>query len=144
MDNLLFVEDEEGQQELTERLYQMCRKSFHGEVEFITSSTWREGLGIIRARPISVLLLDLILLKDVPPLGRDDTLEIIRTTPDLPPIVVLSGITDDTFLPDKCILAGADDFMWKQDVNHHPETLCRAAYYAYMRRQRELRNAQGS
>lgn len=133
------MDDEAGQRELRERLYQMCAKTFHGEVRFLTAATWKDGLAIIRAQPIDVLLLDLILTTDVPPLGREDTLAIIRDTPDLPPVIVLTAAVGDPFLMDKCILAGCDDFFYKDQANHHPEALCRAAYLAYMRKQRDLR-----
>lgn len=139
MNTLLFIEDEANQRELTTRLYQMCGKVFHGEVEFLTSATWREGLEIIRARHVDVLLLDLVLANDTPPLSWQDTLEAVRTTPDLPPVVILSGMKIEPFIRDKCILSGADSFMDKQEANHRPETLCEKCYDAYLRRQRDLR-----
>lgn len=139
MKALLFIEDEANQRELTERLYQMCAKAFHGEVQFLTSSTWSGGLEIMRAQTIDVLLLDLVLMNDVPPMDRERTLKAVAETPDLPPIIALTGLSEDPFLRDKCFLAGFDDFMTKQDANHHPEYLCEKAYHSYMRRQRDLR-----
>lgn len=117
----------------------MCAKAFHNEVKFLTSNTWAEGLRIMRSEHIDVLLLDLILPDDVPPMGREDTLRVVRETPDLPPVIVLTAAVGDPFLRDKCILAGCEDFMTKDEANHHPEYLCEKAYLAYMRRQRDLR-----
>lgn len=144
MNECLFIDDEEGQRELIQRLYQMFAKCYHGEVTFTTASTWREGLEIIRSRPIDVLLLDIVLPKDEPPLGREDTLELLRTTPHLPPVVILTGAEDDEFLRDKCILAGADDFLGKREAVHHPEYLCEKCYLSFMRRQRDLRQNEKS
>lgn len=142
MKEVIAIEDEIGQAELTERFYHMFAKCFHAEVILTTVGTWKAGLEIICSRPIDVVLLDLILRSDDPPLDREETLSLISKTPDLPPVVILTGVEDDPFLADKCILAGADDVLIKRDVNHRPEILCRAVYYAFMRRQRDLRHAE--
>lgn len=130
---LLFVEDEPGQRELTERLYQMCAKSFHGEVEFLTAGDWKSGLAITKMRKVDAVLLDLVL----PPMGRFETLEQLKRSSGFPPVIVLTNAEGDPELREKCFAAGASDFMWKKDANHHPEQLCEKAYHAYLRRLHE-------
>lgn len=139
MDTILQIEDDAGQQHVTERLYQMFGKCFHGEVKFLSAATPQDGLTIIRHQVVDVVLLDLIFPNATPGMNWEDTLEWVRSTLGLPPVIVLTGKEDEKFLADKCILAGADDFFIKREINPHPEVLCRAAYYAFMRRQRDLR-----
>lgn len=126
---ILFIEDDAAQRELTTRLYQMCRKVFHGEVEFITSPSWETGMAIINAQKIDVLITDLTL----PPLSKEDTLLAIKNTPNLPPTIALTGNETDMDLRRKCFEHGCDDFMLKSDVNHRPESLCERAYHSFLR-----------
>lgn len=136
---ILLVEDETGSSEITKRLYPLCEKCFSGEVALNSVDTWQAAMEAIRSRPIDVLIADLILKNDVPPLFREDTLHLIAATEGLPPVVVFTGVTDDKFLRDKCILAGADSFFSKLEFPRHPEQLFEKCYDAYLRRQRFLR-----
>lgn len=132
MRRLLFIEDESAQRELTEQLYQMCAKCFHGETEFLTAPSWETGLAIIRAQQIDVLILDLVL----PPMNRNETLEAFRAALDLPPVVVLTNATEDG-LREKVFAHGASDFMSKREANRRPEELCERCYNAFLRRKYE-------
>ncbi len=144
MKSLLFIEDDALQRHVTERLYQMCGKVFHGEVDFITANSWDAGIKIISSGHIDAVILDLTL----PPMSMDDTLTALRSNPQLPPVVVFTGHDGPeefvAALRRKCILAGADDFLLKRDVSRHPELLCERVYVAYLRRNRTKLNEQGA
>ncbi len=142
MKTILFIEDDPGQRMVTERLYQMCQKCFHGEVAFLTANDWYAGLKIIQAGHIDAVILDLTL----PPMSMDETLAELRKHSDLPPVVVFTGHTgSDDFVAElrrNCILSGADDFLLKTDVSRHPEILCERVYVAFLRRNRARLNEQ--
>lgn len=128
-ERILFIEDDAAQRELTTRLYQMCRKVFHGEVEFLTAPSWETGIAIIRAQKVDVLISDLTL----PPMSKEDTLRAIKTTIGLPPVIALTGNETDHELRRACFEHGCDDFVLKSDVNHKPEWLCERAYHSFLR-----------
>lgn len=135
MRSILFIEDMESQRRLTERLYQMCAKAFHGEVKFLTAADWEAGMKI--AHMVDVILLDLVL----PPFGWRETLDELSQQSMLPPVVVLTGAEAIPDIREQCFLAGADDFMLKSEANHHPEHLCEKAYHAHLRRKRRDEHA---
>lgn len=130
---ILFVEDDAMQRELTTRLYQMCAKVFHGEVLFLTASSWEEAMKIVSEREIDVLISDLTL----PPMSKEDTLLAVKSTPDLPPVIALTGNDSDLELRRISFEHGVDDFLLKTDVNHRPEALCERAYHAFLRRENQ-------
>lgn len=131
---LLYIEDEPNQRELTTRLFMMCNKCFNGEVSFRTAPDWESGMKIVQSIHVDVLLLDLVL----PPMGKKETLEKMRRTPELPPVIVLTNSETDPQLREECIAYGAEDFILKREANHHPESLCEKAYHAYLRRNRNV------
>jgi DNA-binding response OmpR family regulator len=135
MNAILFIEDEAMQRELTTRLYQMCAKCFHGEVEFLTADGWDSGMRVIKDRQIDVLLLDLVM----PPFGRYDTLKKVLSTPTLPPVLVLTNVDDTNDFREEAFSYGISDYMTKKAANHHPEELCERAFHCYLRRKYEQR-----
>lgn len=135
-ENILYVEDNPQQRELSERLYGMSKKVFHGEVGFLTADSWEAGYKTIQGGHVSVVLLDLVL----PPFGRTDTLEAVRTTSNLPPIVAITGFmdagprADGMTIREDCFAAGCDDFISKAEFNHRPEDLLERVYHSFLRR----------
>jgi CheY-like chemotaxis protein len=128
---VLYLEDDPMQRELQTRLYHTCRHCFHEKVSIITASSWEAGLSIIRSQPVDVAIVDLTL----PPLGHEDTLRLLHSTPDLPPFVVLTGNLDPD-LRRQSFASGADDFFSKQSVNHRPEEFWERVYHSFLRRNR--------
>lgn len=132
-DAILFVDDDAMQRELTTRLYQMCAKVFHGEVQFLTASSWEAAMNMIRTQKIDILIADLTL----PPMSKEDTLAAIKSTPDLPPVIALTGNDSDLELRRVSFEHGCDDFLLKTDVNHRPEVLCERAYHSFLRHEQQ-------
>lgn len=132
---ILFVEDTALQRELTERLYKMVEKVFHGATTFLTAESWQEAMKKLKTHPVDVLIADLVL----PPMSADETLLAIRDTEGLPPVVALTGYSSDerdfiAKMRRKCFAHGCDDFVCKQDVNHHPEILCERVFHSFLRK----------
>jgi two-component system, OmpR family, response regulator len=133
MKSLLFIEDNELQRELTTRLYQMCAKCFHGDVTFLTAHSWESGMKLVEEVHPDVILLDLVM----PPFGRYETLQKVKETPGLPPVMVLTNVEEDNAFREEAFGYGIDDYMTKGDANHHPEELCERAFHCYLRRKRD-------
>lgn len=134
MNRILYIEDMAGEAELIQRLYAMCNKCFHGEVVFETCGNWHSGIEYVRKNSPDVLLLDLV----IPPMSADETLEMLSSEPNLPPVFVLTGTPKygprESDLRNKSFAAGASDFMLKQDAVHYPEELCERIYHCHLRR----------
>lgn len=131
IERILFIDDDANQRDLTVRLYQMCAKVFHGSVEFLTAPSWETGLAIIRGHRVDVVICDLTL----PPMRSEETMLKVRQTPDLPPVIALTGNEADPKLRRKCFENGFDGFSLKSEVNHHPESLCEKCYDSFLRRE---------
>ncbi len=129
---IVFIEDEQTCGEVIRRLYEMCQKSFHGEVDFEVAGTWAEGLQAVTTHPPDVVLLDLNLPDSKQPQTEQ---HIAEKCDSWPPIIVLTG-AEDKELRRRCILLGADDFMEKKTANRDPMQLCERIYSAHLRRQR--------
>lgn len=134
MDSILYVEDQAQYGEIIRRLHGTVSKKFYDQVEFHVVETWNDMLESIDKKRPSVILLDLGLGQ-----GWTETESIIAlgaSWEKLPPVMVLTGNKYDLTLRRKCILAGASDFMIKDDANHHPELLCERLYHCFLRRLR--------
>ena len=131
-ESILYIEDNAGEAEVVTSLYQTVRKKFHGEVSFKTAPSWIEGEKIVERDRPNVVILDLTL----PPETAEMTIERIRQiAKEWPPILVLTGNNYDLTLRSKSILAGADDFMIKDDARHGCcELLCERVYHCHLRR----------
>lgn len=133
MKTVIHVEDMQGEREVIELLYQQCHARFHGDVDFVGLASWAECLDYLEHHAVDVIVLDLIL----PPFDADQTLGQMQAAqkadPGFPPVVILTG----NQLPEtrrKAILAGADDFIVKQDLHGHAERLCERVYLSFLRR----------
>lgn len=136
MKSVAYLEDNALQGEVTARLYQSVRKKFHGEVQFIVVSTWDEAAELVERDAPDVMVVDLVLGADH---AADVTVEKIkRVWRKWPPILVLTGMGFDLELRRKCIEAGADDFMVKDDARHGcMETLVERVYHCHLRKKRD-------
>lgn len=128
---ILYLEDDPLESEVITRLYQTVRVKFHGAVEFKTVRSWEAAVQDVQdARP-DVIIADLTL----PPDNSDSILKAIKSIADKwPPILVLTGNKYDLTLRRKSILAGADDFMLKDDARHGGcELLVERVFHCYLR-----------
>lgn len=101
------------------------------------ASLLEEGFQILTSLDVDTVLLDLYLPDSV---GMEGVAAIRQKVGDVP-IVVLTGLSDEA-LAIECIDAGAQDYLFKDDLN--PTVLKRAIEYALARRReaevRELRH----
>lgn len=129
---VLFIEDEDGAQELISRLLAMADVAYHRHVTFRFAKTWEEAeIAVADFRP-DVVLADLAL----PPVHPSESVEIIRSKAKIwPPIVVITGaVVNQEELRKTCIAAGADDFLTKSRCLKTPECACERIYLAHLRR----------
>lgn len=139
MKSVLYIEDEREYGAIVEQLHNMVRKKFYDAVSFQVVPTWVDGASIVEKEPPSVVLVDLSLR---PAQSQEDTIFLIeRVSRKWPPIFVLTGNKFDLELRKKCILAGADDFMVKDDANRNPELLVERLYHCFLRRIRDEQRA---
>lgn len=135
MNRIVYAEDENLYGEVIKQLHNCVRKKFYDEVEFVVVSSWDALCDSVKAEPPSVILLDLGLAPDSP---ETVTLESLRKNWwTWPPVMVLTGNKFNLDLRRTSILAGADDFMIKDEANHNPEYLCERLYNCYLRRLRD-------
>lgn len=132
MKQILYIEDEAPVAEVIGRLYQTVRKRFHGEVAFETAASWQEGVQKIADDPPDVILLDLALGRGY---GTHETISALAAVSEQwPPVMILTGNEYEPELRSRCILLGADDFMFKDAARRDPELLCERLYHCYLRR----------
>lgn len=132
MKRLLYIEDDKSEAEIIRRLYEMVTKKFHGEVSFEVAPTLPMGVEMIERFAPDVALLDLSL-----PPGSDtnSTLSVFAENAfRWPPTIILTGNKFDLELRRRCILLGAEDFMFKDTAHRDPELLCERIYHAHLRR----------
>lgn len=134
---ILYVEDDILESEVIERLFHMVQKKFHGEVEFKSVNSWNSGVETVYAFQPDVVLLDLALsaIGTIPSDTATTLQELSKHADKWPPVIVLTGNKYDLELRRKCIMAGASDFMLKDQAHRDPELLCERIYHAYLRRE---------
>lgn len=135
MKRIVYAEDENLYAEVIKQLHNCVRKKFYDEVEFVTVPTWHALSESVKFERPSVILLDLSLVPDSPETVTLDSLRLVWK--DWPPVMVLTGNKFNLDLRRTCILAGADDFMVKDEANHNPEYLCERLYNCHLRRLRD-------
>lgn len=120
---VLLVEDNPGDAELI-REYLHRPAAPHDRVTHVQTLT--EAMDCLAAKPIEVILLDLHLPDGV---GVECVAALRALAPDVP-IIALTGLNDEE-LALRCITAGAQDHLAKQDI--HEASLQRAVGYATAR-----------
>ncbi len=132
MERIVFIEDAATEGEVIRRLYEMCQKTFRGEVDFQICGKLGEAILVIESRPPDVILMDMRL----PDSSEAESEKVIAEKfESWPPIIVLTG-SEDKELRRRCLLAGADDYMDKKTATRDPVQLCERMYNAHLRRLR--------
>lgn len=138
MKRILLVEDQEIAVGLFKRLLVDASRNRMDEVDVVHCDTVAEIPARLSDGPTDVIVLDLTLKpsSDDPASGSPEmTLEAIaRHHTEWPPIVVLTG-NPDIRMRERCILAGADDYVLKT-VAMAPMVLAERCFNAYLRAQR--------
>jgi len=131
MRKILYLEDDPLEAEVITRLYQTVRIKFHGAVEFKTVQTWEAAVKDVYEDRPDVIIADLTL----PPNNSEATLKSLKSMAKTwPPILVLTGNKYDLDLRRKAFMAGASDFMLKDDARHGGcELLVERVYGCYLR-----------
>jgi two-component system, cell cycle response regulator len=129
MINVLLVEDNDADAQLTQDL--LCEWSSE-EFQITRAKTLEEGLTHLRRERFDAVLLDLSL----PDAFGLPTVNQIHATSPMIPVVVLSGVNDQS-LALQAVQQGAQDYLVKGQV--HPELLARAVRYAIERKRSEER-----
>jgi two-component system, cell cycle sensor histidine kinase and response regulator CckA len=124
---LLIVEDNPGDAELIE---EYLSDPAADQYSILHGDRLSAAIGHLREEAVDVVLLDLRL----PDATGLDTLRAVRAVDDEVPVVVLSGIADES-LALACIDAGAQDYLIKEELR--PRVLRRALRYAITRRREE-------
>ena len=124
---LLVVEDNPGDAEL---IHEYLSDPAADRYSILHGDRLSAALGHLRGEAVDVVLLDLRL----PDATGLDTLRAVRAVDDEVPVVVLSGIADES-LAQACIDAGAQDYLIKEELR--PSVLRRALRYAITRRREE-------
>lgn len=135
MRSILYAEDEHQYGEIIRQLHQCVRSKFYDAVAFNVVPTWPELVASVAQAPPSVILLDLNLQ---PSMSESEVLQALPACASgWPPVMILTGNKYNLDLRRACILAGADDFMLKDEANRNPELLCERLYHCYLRRLRD-------
>lgn len=129
---ILFLEDDPGERRVIPALMELCRKAFHGKVEFETVATWKEAFLALEREHPDVFLVDL----SIPPHGPEDSLKFINDhARGWPPVVVITGNeAHEEELRIASIKAGSSDFLMKRRANRIPEDVFERCYNAHLRR----------
>jgi signal transduction histidine kinase len=108
--SVLLVEDSAGDAELTcERLAQAPAQAF----EVLRANTLAESLLVLSARPVDAVILDL----NLPDSRGVETVRRIRVVLAQTPIVVVTGVVDET-LRSLAMAEGAEDVFAKEESNN--------------------------
>jgi adenylate cyclase len=102
---LLVVDDnDDNRYTLTRRLTR------EGYTNLTTATNGREALGLLKAKPFDLILLDMMM----PGMNGDEVLKVIKDNPDTRdiPVVMISADTDIEKVS-RCIELGADDYLPK-------------------------------
>lgn len=132
MKRITYIEDMALEAEVIQRLCQMCGDCFHGEVEFEVFGSLGSALADMDIDRTDVVLLDMTL----PDSTQEETIQHVEEKAAVwPPIIMLTGAIDPD-LRRRCILSGADDFLFKKEAHRNPTALCERIYNAALRRER--------
>jgi len=131
--NILLVEDNKGDARLIHEM--LVEQEKKGSITATYSLTWgkciKDALDILNNRKFDIVLLDLTL----PDSRGLDTFKIVREHAGQTPIVVMSGLNDETIAVN-AVRQGAQDYLVKGTVNS--SLLARSIWYAIERKGLEL------
>lgn len=130
MRKILLVDDEDGIRTLWTRLHDTMDETFRGQCEMETAADLERAKYKLAHSTYDAVILDL----SMPPEGRDGIISwLYSAAPALPPVVVLTG-SDDIFVRRRCMMAGAANFITKNDAVAFPNLFFKMLYNEYLRR----------
>lgn len=121
---ILLVEDNPDHLEL---ILDMLRESYGMSAKIHSCSLIKEAIAYLKSQPVDIFLCDLQ-LPDSPVI---ETVSILRTIEDAPPIVVLTSLSDKE-LAQQLVKDGIQDYLPKDELS--PSQLLRACSYAIERK----------
>ncbi|WP_010277945.1 response regulator transcription factor [Paenibacillus senegalensis] len=99
--------------------------SGHGRIDlFACAASIEEGFAILRDEHIDVVVLDII-MNHHKLTGLDAALDITIQYPEVK-IIMLSSLQDDDDIFNEAFMNGAYDYLYKDDFEKLPETICEA------------------
>ncbi len=123
---ILLIEDDDGDVELIREMLYSCKSKFILE----SSNRLSSGLKLLEEDYFDVVLLDL----GLPDSSGIDTLLKVQEKEQVPPIIVLTGLSDEE-LAEEAIWVGAQDYLVKGKIDD--DVLYRSITYSINRRQAE-------